>query len=78
MGVVFIGDFVLAHDGELHAVDGLEFVEGEAEGQGNQHVDFEEGLAAGEVAAEGGVPGPGGGGEGGPGGFVGVLLNGGR
>lgn len=70
-GVVFVGEFVLAHDGELDAVDGLKFVEGEAEGEGDEDVDFEQGLAAGEVAAQGGVPGPGGGVEGGPGGFVG-------
>lgn len=45
--------FVLAHDGELHAVDGDEFVEGEAEGHGGEDVDFDEGLAAGVVGAEG-------------------------
>lgn len=32
--------FVLAHDGELDAVDGQEFVEGEAEGLGDEDVDF--------------------------------------
>jgi hypothetical protein len=47
--------FVLLHDGELNAVDGDEFVEGEAEGHGGEDVDFDEGLAAGVVGAEGAV-----------------------
>lgn len=45
--------FVLAHDGELDAVDGEQFVEGHAEGLGDEHVDFEQGLAAGVVGAQG-------------------------
>ena len=32
--------FVLAHDGELHAVDGEQFVKAEAEGLGDEDVDF--------------------------------------
>lgn len=45
--------FVLAHDGELDAVEGDEFGEGEAEGHGGEYVDFDEGLAAGVVGSEG-------------------------
>ena len=32
--------FVLLHHGELHAVDGDQFIEAEAEGLGHQHVDL--------------------------------------
>ena len=53
--------FVLLHDGELDAVEGDEFFEGEAEGLGGEYVDFDEGLAAGVVGAEGAVALPGGG-----------------
>lgn len=53
--------FVLLHDGELDAVDGDEFVEGEAEGHGGEDVNFDEGLAAGVVGAEGVGALPGGG-----------------
>ena len=53
--------FVLLHDGELDAVEGDQFVEGEAQGQGGEHVDFDEGLAAGVVGAQGAGALPGGG-----------------
>ena len=49
----------LVQDGELDAVDGAQLVEGEAEGHGGEYVDFDEGLAAGVVGAEGDVAGPG-------------------
>jgi hypothetical protein len=39
------------HDRELDAVDELQFVERKAEGLGDQHVDFDQGHAAGIVAA---------------------------
>ncbi len=42
---------VALHDRELHAVDELQFVEREAQGLGDQHVDFNQGHAAGVVAA---------------------------
>lgn len=45
--------FVLAHDGELDAVDGEQFIEGHAEGLGDEYVDFEQGLAADVVGAHG-------------------------
>ena len=45
--------FVLAHDGELHAVDGEQFFQGEAQGLGDEDVDFYQGLAAGVVGAQG-------------------------
>ena len=48
----------MPHDGELDAVDGLEFVRGEAEGFGGEGVDFDEDLAAGVVGTEGVVPVP--------------------
>ena len=40
-GVVVGVGFVLAHDGELDSVEGEEFVEGEAEGDGGEYVDFD-------------------------------------
>ena len=58
VGVVPGVGFVLAHDGELDAVDGQELVEGEAEGHGGEDVDLDEGLAAGVVGAEGVLPSP--------------------
>lgn len=45
--------FVLAHDGELYTVDGEQLIQGEAEGLGDEDVDFQQGLAAGVVAAQG-------------------------
>ena len=50
--------FVLAHNGELHPVDGLQFFEGEFEFAGDEDVEFDQGPAAGEVAAEGTIAGP--------------------
>lgn len=47
--------FVLLHDGELDAVDGDEFVEGESESHCSEYVNFDEGLATGVVGAEGAV-----------------------
>ena len=44
--------FILPHNRELDAVDGEEFVKGEAQGEGDQDVDFDQGLAAGEVCSE--------------------------
>ena len=58
VGVVLGVGFVLAHDGELDAVDGQELVEGQAEGHGGEDVDLDEGLAAGVVGAEGVLPSP--------------------
>ena len=58
VGVVPGVGFVLAHDGELDAVDGQELVEGQAEGHGGEDVDLDEGLAAGVVGAEGVLPSP--------------------
>lgn len=45
--------FVLAHNGELHAVDGEQFFQGEAQGLGDEDVDFHQGLSAGVVGAQG-------------------------
>ena len=50
--------FVLAHDGELHAIDGEQFFQREAEGLGDQDVDFQQGLAAGVVRAQSAVAVP--------------------
>ena len=50
--------FVLVEHGELHAVDGAQFVEGEAEAHGSEYVDFDQGLAAGVVGAQGHVTSP--------------------
>ena len=58
VGIVPSVGFVLAHDGELGAVDGEELVEGQAEGHGGEDVDLDEGLAAGVVGAEGALPSP--------------------
>src|SRR5687767_11158307 len=44
---------VLAQDGELDAVDGAEFLQREAEGLGDEDINFHEGLAAGVVRAQG-------------------------
>lgn len=46
---------VALHDRELDAVDEQQFVEGEAEGLGDQHVDFDECHAAGVIGSEGAV-----------------------
>lgn len=43
---------VLAHHRELDAVDGQQFVQGQAEGLGDQDVDLEQRLAAGVVGAQ--------------------------
>ena len=51
VGVVPGVGFVLAEDGELDAVNGEEFVEGETERHGGEYVDLDEGLAAGVVRA---------------------------
>ena len=53
--------FVLLHHRELHAIDGDQFIEGEAEGLGHQHIDLHQGLAAGVVGAQGAIALPGGG-----------------
>src|SRR5690606_2798379 len=45
--------FVLAHDRELYAIDGEQFFKGQTEGLGDEDVDFNQGLAAGVVAAQG-------------------------
>lgn len=52
-GVVPGVALVLAHDGELHAVDGQQFVQRQAQGLGGEDVDFHQRLAAGVVAAQG-------------------------
>src|SRR5690554_4788089 len=53
-GLVVVGfGFVLAHDGELDSVDGEQFFQREAEGLGDEDVDFYQGLAAGVVGAQG-------------------------
>ena len=53
--------FVLLHHRELHAVDGDQFIEGELEGLGHQHIDLHQGLAAGVIGSQGAVALPGGG-----------------
>ena len=53
--------FDLLHHRELHAVDGDQFIEGEAEGLGHQHIDLHQGLAAGVVGSQGAIALPGGG-----------------
>ncbi len=53
--------FVLLHHGELHAVDGDQFVEGEAEGLGHQDIDLDQGLAAGVIGSQSAIALPGGG-----------------
>ena len=58
VGIVPSVGFVLAHDGELDAVDGEELVEGQAEGHGGEDVDLDEGLATGVVGAESILPSP--------------------
>ena len=45
--------FVFLQDWKLYPVHCDQFVEGEAEGHGGEYVDFDEGLAAGVVGAEG-------------------------
>ena len=45
--------FVLAHDRELHPVDGEQLFQGETQGLGDQDVDFYQSLAAGVVGAQG-------------------------
>ncbi len=49
---------VAFHDRELHAVDEQQFVEREAQGLGDQHVNFDQGHAAGVIAAQSAVAGP--------------------
>ena len=58
VGVVPNVGFVLAHDGELDAVDREELGEGQAEGRGGEDIDLDESLAAGVVGAEGALPSP--------------------
>ena len=53
--------FVLLHHWELHTVDGDQFIEGELEGLGHQHVDLHQDLAAGVIGAQGAAALPGGG-----------------
>lgn len=50
---------VLAEDGELDAVDAAEFVEAEAEGFGDEHVDLHQGLPPRVVRPQCVVPVPG-------------------
>lgn len=45
--------FVLAHNGELHAVNGEQLFQREAEGLGDEDVDFYQSLTAGVVATQG-------------------------
>ena len=58
VGIVPSVGFVLAHDGELDAVDGEELVEGQTEGHGGEDVDLDEGLTAGVVGTESVLPPP--------------------
>ena len=58
VGVVPGVGLVLAHDRELHAVDGEQLVERQAEGEGGENVDLDERLAASEIGAEGHVAVP--------------------
>ena len=53
-GLVVVGfGFVLAHDRKLDAVDGEQLFQREAEGLGDEDVDFYQRLAAGVVGAQG-------------------------
>ncbi len=52
---------VLLHHRELHAEDGDQFIEGEPEGLGHQHIDLHQGLAADIVGAQSAFALPGGG-----------------
>ncbi len=56
--VVAVVVFVFLQDGELDAVDGEQFVEGQAEGEGGEGVEFDQGLATGVVGAQWAVAGP--------------------
>lgn len=47
--------FVLAHDGELHAVDGEQFVQRHAQCLRHQHINFHERLAAVVIGAQGAI-----------------------
>ena len=58
-GVVPGVALVALHDGELHAVDKQQFVQRQAQGLGDQHIDFDHGHAAGVVAAQGAIARPG-------------------
>ena len=58
IGVIPGIGLVLAHDGELDAVDGEEFVQRKVEGLGGEDVDLDQGLAAGVVGTEGNVAVP--------------------
>ena len=58
-GVVPGVALVALHDGELHAVDEQQLVQRQAQGLGHQHVDFDQGHAAGVVAAQGAIARPG-------------------
>ena len=49
----------MLHHRELDAVDEQQFVEGQAQGLGDQDVDLHQGQAAGIVGAQGAVAGPG-------------------
>lgn len=59
VGVVPGVGLVLLEDGELDAVDGLQLVQGHAQGHGCEHVDLHQRLAAFVVSAQGGIPSPG-------------------
>ncbi len=49
---------VLAHDWELDAVDGLQLLQGEAEFAGDEHIQLDQGPAAGKVRAQRAIPLP--------------------
>lgn len=59
MGVVPSVGFVALEDGELDTVDGLELVQGHAQGHGREDIDLHQGLPPLVVGPQGGVPGPG-------------------
>lgn len=52
-GVESVFAFVAAHDRELDAIYGQKIVEGQAQVLGDQDIDFQQGLATGEVGAQG-------------------------
>ena len=64
VGVVPSVGLVLAHEGELDAVDGQELVEDQAEDHGGEDIDFDQGTAASVLGTEGVLPPPFGGGGG--------------
>ena len=51
--------FVLLHHRELHAVDGDQFFQAEAEGLGYQHINLNQGLAASIIPAQCAIARPG-------------------